>query len=186
MFTFPNNVICVTCRGLCPRPLEEQVERIAEAGVGRIILREKDLSEEEYTALAGRVLERCEIYGVDCILHSFPQAARSLGVRKIHMPLHLLTEELCAEFETVGSSVHSVGEAQRAQSLGASYVTAGHVFATDCKRGLAPRGLDFLKEVCDSVEIPVYAIGGINPSNMRAALDSGADGVCMMSGLMKI
>jgi thiamine-phosphate pyrophosphorylase len=186
MFTFPNNVICVTCRSLCPRPLEEQVERIAEAGVKRMILREKDLSEIEYTALAERILERCGRYGIDCILHSYPQAARSLGVKKIHMPLHMLTAELCEEFETVGSSVHSVGEAAKAQLLGASYITAGHVFATDCKRGLPPRGLDFLHDVCQSADIPVYAIGGINPENMYSAINAGAQGVCMMSGLMKL
>ncbi len=45
--------------------------------------------------------------------------------------------------------------------MGASYLTAGHIYATDCKRGLPPRGLGFLKEVCREVSIPVYGIGGI-------------------------
>ena len=48
-----------------------------------------------------------------------------------------------------------------AERLGATYVTAGHIFTTDCKKGLPPRGLDFLKNVCDAVTIPVYGIGGI-------------------------
>lgn len=50
---------------------------------------------------------------------------------------------------------------KEAEQLGASYLTAGHIYATDCKRGLPPRGLGFLKEVCREVSIPVYGIGGI-------------------------
>jgi thiamine-phosphate pyrophosphorylase len=188
MFTFPNSekIVCVTNRGLCPLPLEEQTERIAAAGVKRIILREKDLSENEYISLAERVLESCNRCGTELIIHSFPQAARWLGIGKIHMPLNLLTAELCEEFDVVGSSVHSLEQLETAQKLGAAYVTAGHIFATDCKRNLPPRGLDFLSDICKSADIPVLAIGGINAENMQSALDSGAKGVCIMSGLMKI
>lgn len=176
----------MTCRSICPRPLEEQVEIVAAAGVGRMILREKDLPEYEYALLAERVLERCEKAGMDCILHYYPGAARSLGVKKLHMPFGLLTEALCREFETVGCSVHSAEQALAAEKTGASYVTAGHVFATDCKKGLPPRGLDFLSEVCRTVGIPVYAIGGINADNMRLALEAGAERVCMMGFLNRL
>ena len=88
-------------------------------------------------------------------------------------------------------------------------MTAGHIYATDCKKGLPPRGLDFLKNVCDAVEIPVYAIGGINiasnynstasdsPSTYDAVRDisvprlaevmeCGAAGGCIMSGMMRV
>ena len=47
------------------------------------------------------------------------------------------------------------------------YLTAGRVFVTDCKKGLAPRGFDFLHEVCSSVKIPVYAIGGIREKKLE-------------------
>ena len=186
MFTYPDKIICVTCRSLCPRPLEQQVGRIAAAGVKRLILREKDLPPEEYTRLAAAVLEQCGRFGVECTLHSFPEAARALGANRLHMPLPLLTEELCREFAVTGTSVHSVEEAVRAEKLGSSYVTAGHIFATDCKKGVPPRGTEFLKEVCNSVDIPVYAIGGINGDNMKSVLEAGADGACVMSGMMKL
>ena len=88
-------------------------------------------------------------------------------------------------------------------------MTAGHIFATDCKKGLPPRGLDFLKNVCDAVLIPVYAIGGINIalSDDSKAFDAssdydampdisvprladvmkcGAAGGCIMSGMMRV
>ena len=84
------------------------------------------------------------------------------------------------------SVLHSVEEAVEAQNLGASYITAGHIYATDCKKGLAPRGLEFLKEVCDSVTIPVYAIGGIDVDGTRRdeVKMCGAAGSCIMSGMM--
>ena len=75
-------------------------------------------------------------------------------------------------------------EAAEAQSLGATYITAGHVFPTDCKKGLAPRGLDFLKKTCAAVGIPVYAIGGVCSGNYSLVRSAGAAGACVMSGLM--
>lgn len=61
------------------------------------------------------------------------------------MPLRLMNENIAKEFETVGVSVHSADEAVLAEKMGATYVTAGHIFATDCKKGLEPRGIEFLK-----------------------------------------
>lgn len=176
-----DKIICVTNRKLCEKPLEEQLAFLGKKGISRVILREKDLPEEEYARLAKRVLGVPEI---ELFIHNFPNAARELSVKKIHLPLAKLTREICAEFKEVGASVHSPEEAALAEKLGASYVTAGHIFATDCKKGVPPRGLDFLENVCKSVKIPVYAIGGITRSNMHLALEKGAAGVCVMSGLM--
>ncbi|MGN0669787.1 MAG: thiamine phosphate synthase [Oscillospiraceae bacterium] len=176
-----DKIICVTNRKLCEKPLEEQLAFLVKKGISRVILREKDLPEEEYAALAKQVLG---VPKIELFIHNFPNVARELSVKKIHLPLAKLTREICAEFEVVGASVHSVEEAIEAEKLGASYVTAGHIFATDCKKGLPPRGLEFLENVCKSVKIPVYAIGGISRSNMYLALEAGAAGVCVMSGLM--
>jgi len=183
-------IMAVTNRHLCRIPLEQQIEKICRLHPAGIILREKDLTEEEYEALAARVLPVCREYQVPLTLHYYPEAAVRLGVRRIHLPLGKLEERSFAEmksmFEVIGSSVHAPEEAVLAAELGASYVTAGHVFATDCKKGLPPRGLDFLRSVCGAVSIPVYAIGGINldPDRIGAALECGAAGVCVMSGMM--
>ncbi len=76
---------------------------------------------------------------------------------------HFLLEnpKVVSDFHTVGTSIHSVSEAVEAEKLGASYLTAGHIYVTDCKKGLPPRGLPFLQHVCQAVQIPVYGIGGI-------------------------
>lgn len=189
-------VVAVTNRSLCHRPFLEQLEMVCQTHPAFIILREKDLPEQEYETLAAQVLELCHSYDVPCVLHTYPDAAQALGCTSIHLPLPLLRKyahEL-KDFTQIGSSVHSVEEAVEAEKLGATYVTAGHVYVTDCKKGLEPRGLDFLRNVCESVSIPVYAIGGIqfDASTHKIARDQadeiascGAHGGCIMSGMMQ-
>ncbi|MCD8055028.1 MAG: thiamine phosphate synthase [Lachnospiraceae bacterium] len=180
-------VLCVTNRRLVRGDFLTQIERIA-AGVTAILLREKDLPPEEYVQLAKQAAGACAPYGAPLIPHTYTKAALRLGSRRIHLPgpvFFALTEAERSRFETIGVSVHSAEEARAAASSGASYLTAGHVFATDCKRGLPPRGLPSLEEVCAAVDIPVYAIGGITPENAGACLAAGAEGVCLMSSLME-
>lgn len=211
---FQGKILCVTNRKLCREDFLERIEMVARSLHGRvsgIILREKDLPEEEYRELAGKVMEICRKYKVCCILHNFAGTAATLGAQAIHLPLPVLrrmhgsasaenrgkavrqfsladnaadSRHVLSQFRIIGASCHSVGDALEAQALGCTYITAGHIFATDCKKGVPPRGLAFLREVCDSVSIPVYAIGGINEENYPQVLQAGAAGACIMSGLM--
>lgn len=183
-----SDIICVTARKLCCGNFLEQLEKIAEAEPKCIILREKDLSEAEYKELAADVVRICSESCCELILHYYWKAAKELGVKNVHLPLPLLRELSANDknyFKHIGTSCHSVEDALEAKELGADYITAGHVFATDCKKGLAPRGLDFLSNVCYSVDIPVYAIGGISPENVASVRKCGAAGACVMSGFMK-
>lgn len=162
-----------------------QLEKICAAGIDRVILREKTLTEADYKALAKRVIKICGKYSTPLSLHTFTEAAKRLDCKAIHLSYADFTSGKGEGFETVGVSVHSLNEAISAERSGASYITAGHIFPTDCKKGLPPRGTDFLREICETVHIPVYAIGGITPENAPLVKASGASGVCLMSGLMK-
>lgn len=191
-----NDVIAVTNRKLSQRPFLEQIKRVCQLRPEAVILREKDLSETEYAKLAEEVYNITTSYDVRLIIHTYINAARELGINTVHMSLHNMREYRKEFIDNVnkinniktGCSIHSVEEAVEARNMGASYITAGHVYATDCKKGLAPRGLDFLKNVCDSVDIPVYAIGGINIDDGRRkeVKKYGAAGSCIMSGMMKV
>lgn len=184
------NVIAVTNRKLSSRPFLEQMERVCKLHPRAVVLREKDLSEEEYAELAAQILTLCKQYQVPCMLHTYLETARKLQHPYIHLPLFLLREnsENLGDFLAVGCSIHSVEEAKEAQKLGASYLTAGHIYTTDCKKSLPPRGLDFLREICNAVTIPVYAIGGIHAGTgqIQEVMDCGASGACIMSEMMKI
>ena len=182
-----SDILCVTNRKLCREDFLARIERIAACHPAGIILREKDMKPEDYKELAAVVMKLCEQHGVKCILHSFSDVAISLQTDAIHMPLHLLREmsqEQKAHFTILGASCHSVEDASEAQALGCTYITAGHVFETDCKKGLPGRGLDFLRNVCAAVEIPVYGIGGIDVDNIALVRNAGANGACLMSSLM--
>lgn len=171
-------IMCVTSRTLC----DDFFLRIAELDKMNIpvILREKDLTETEYEKLAKKTMEHCG----NLIIHSHISVAKKLGIKRIHLPFMLMREDLKNDFDVIGVSVHSSEEAVLAEKMGASYVIAGHIFATDCKKGLEPRGLDYLENIVNSVNISVYGIGGITSENADEIKITGADGVCIMSGLM--
>ena len=183
-----SDLICVTNRKICKGDFLTRIEEIARAEVKSIILREKDLDEDAYTALARQVMAICKKYETPYILHSYTDAASLLGADRVHLPLHMLREMTDREksrFSVIGVSCHSIAEAKEAENHGCTYITAGHVFDTDCKKGLPGRGLAFLREICESVSIPVYAIGGIDASNYNTVRGTGAAGACIMSGFMQ-
>ncbi len=183
-----SKLLCVTNRSLCVGRFDERIRKIAFAGVRAVILREKDLSEDDYASLAREMIAVCAESGTPCILHTYFRLASSLGCGAVHLPLPVLrgmTEAERSSFDVLGVSCHSVEDALEAASLGCTYLVAGHIFETDCKRGVPPRGTDFLREVCEAMSLPVYAIGGVNAGNFPIVLACGAAGACVMSGFMR-
>lgn len=185
--------IAVTSRALCEGSFLERVRELAEGTTYQaILLREKDLKEGQYEALAEQVLEITKKYKKKCILHSFFGAAEKLEHPSLHLPLPVWEQmtvekrkKLRHHFQELGTSVHSGEQLQRAVSFGADYVIAGHIFVTDCKKGKEPRGLSFLRDICDKSPVPVYGIGGITKEREESVIRQGAAGVCIMSGCMK-
>lgn len=187
-------LIAVTDSATCPRPLAEQIERLAKLSELRpqaVILRAKSLDKAAYRTLALQAQQSCEAAGIPLILHSDWQLARELGIQNLHLPLALLRQLPACErtyFIRLSTPVHSVEEAIEAQVLGATMLIAGHIYTTQCKAGLAPRGLGFLQSVCSAVSLPVYAIGGISfDASQHAELKAnGTRGACVMSAYMRL
>lgn len=179
-------LICVTHRLLCPDDFLARLDKIAAQHPYAIVLREKDLTEDAYEALARDCLRICKKYNVPLHLNSHIAAARRIGCDGIHLPFQLLMEHRneLDDFSRVGVSLHSPEEAAQLKNTPATYVQAGHVFPTDCKKGVPPRGLDFLRAVCRATDLPVFGIGGITAARYPAVLETGAAGACIMSGLM--
>ena len=200
----------------------------------KILVREKDLSENEYRNLItdifssqhlyspvtdsasmaaipakGAYSDNCNPINSRIILHNFPTVAEEFAT-DLHLPFSIFTSlfdlndtsfnyqtsfhpNTCmADFRSkyphiqrIGTSIHSVEDAIFAEKHGANYITAGHIFATDCKKGLPGRGIDWLRTICDAVSIPVYAIGGISDANVSLLTDSPIAGYCMMSESMR-
>ena len=187
MITYMSDIIVITNSSICKEDFLLRIEKLAKAKPKAIVLREKHLSENDYAVLAKKVIEICNKYNTQCILHNFPKVAEKLNHKALHLPLHILatlTDKEKSQYKILGASCHSIEDALKAERLGCTYITAGHIFDTDCKKGLPGRGLDFLKAVCSSVSIPVYAIGGISPKNFSMVRNAGADGGCIMSSAM--
>lgn len=85
----------------------------------------------------------------------------------------------------VGCSVHSYEESVLAEKQGADYLFYGHIFPTDSKPDLHPRGLKALKNLTSSCALPVVAIGGIKPFHVKDIIDTGAKGIAVMSSIME-
>lgn len=195
-----SNMIAVTERHCCVRDFDTQLERVCRERPLRLILREKDLDDDAYETLLITALKHCRTYGIPLSVNGRPHIAQKYGT-DIHLSYSGFLNFLkncppAADINAIGVSVHSAAEAADAALLGADYIIAGHIFATDCKKGVPPRGLDFLKDVCAAVSdvsrtnghppTPVYGIGGIKKSRLPLLLDAGAAGGCMMSAAMRL
>lgn len=188
-----SHFIAVTNRALCRGDFLGRIEAITDGtGLRGVILREKDLPEEEYRDLASAVLKICRAHGVPLFLHSRVSLARELGCEGLHLSIPALRDllsgpegkEALRSFREVSVSCHSKDDVQEAVAAGATMIILGTIFETDCKKGLKGRGTDFIRSVTENCPIPVYAIGGIKESNLGDVLAAGAAGGCMMSGFM--
>ena len=195
----------ISNRKLCKNEnLEKQIEKIFSAYEKKIILkkfeivsltlREKDLDKNEYLNLVEKIYPICKKHKINLILHQ--NYDLNLDDRYMIKGLHLsyeifkslnknIREGLIKKYKRIGVSIHSLNEAKEVENLGATYVVAGHIFETDCKKGLEPRGLKFVEELSSILTIPIFTIGGIDEKNSQSVIDSGAFSVCMMSSLMK-
>ena len=167
--------------------LKEKISRLCEAGISEIVLREKNLNESEYCALFCEVLQICNHFGVRLFLHNFLDLAFDLEHKFIWLPLQILQNSTrnLSKFEKIVISAHSVDEAKLALNLGANALCLSHIFPTDCKANLEPKGLDLIRNVREFWSGEIYALGGINSSNFHFVIESGADNIALMSEAMK-
>lgn len=175
-------IVVVTNRKLCRENFFDRIEKLLDAGVDKIILREKDMEPAEYRDLAKRVIRICDNYETDLILHNYIDIAIELNHPMIHLPIPRL--RAINQFNMIGVSCHSLKDVEIAEKFNASYITFGHVFPTDCKKNLEPRGLESLRDICRNTVLPVYAIGGMTSNNYKDILKAGANGCAIMSSAM--
>jgi len=181
-------IIAITDRKISAvRDFLTQVEAVANSSPDMIILREKDLSEPEYRYLAVECRRICSYCNVKFCVNTFIKTAASLGNGRVQVSFSSLTADAdrLKKFEEVWVSVHSVSEAVEAERLGATHLIYGNVFETSCKPGAKGKGINELRDVCCTVDIPVFAVGGINPGTAKATVDAGCMGVCVRSPLMR-
>lgn len=169
-----------------PEQLADIIARI-HFDIDFIHLREKTKTAKEVYEMV-ELLKSKKVPLSKIIINDRTDVACVSNVKGVHLAFHSLPVEIVKrKFEdlTVGCSVHSLKEAQIAEQQGADYVIFGHVYSTQSKPGLIPKGLEQLRFISESISIPVIAIGGIKPTNSRAVIEAGAQGVAVMSGILE-
>ncbi|MFD3156244.1 thiamine phosphate synthase [Haloimpatiens sp. FM7330] len=160
------------------------IEDAVQGGVNVIILREKDLSYEDLMKYALGIKKIIRGTKVSLIINSNLEVAKDVEADGYHIGFQRFINEKPSENMLIGVSVHNLEEAILSEKYGASYIIASHIYATDCKKGLKPKGVKFIEDIKEKINIPVIALGGIKPENIKEVLDNGADGAAVMSYIM--
>jgi len=167
-------------------PLHDSIRRAAAAGANWIQIREKDLDARSLVELARLAVAETRASGARVLVNDRLDVALAANAAGVHLGEKSFPLETVIEWRRsigrsdflIGVSCHSLESARAAGRGGADYIFFGPVFATPSKAAFgASQGIERLREVCASVEIPVLAIGGVNLENVRGCLDAGAAGI---------
>lgn len=169
------------------RKLEEVVEDVLKGGATFLQLREKDMSHDELVKEAFIIKKIADRYNVPFVIDDDIYAAKEADADGVHIGQsdadYQTARKLLGPDKIIGMTAPSVELAKKAESMGADYIGAGAVFNTSTKKDTHPLSTDALKEIADSVSIPVVAIGGINKDNINKLRGTDIDGVAVVSAL---
>ena len=175
-------------RWLGEKTLWDGVEEAIRGGVTLVQLREKEIPSREYFELAQRVKEVTDRHDIPLIINNRIDIALAIDAHGVHLgPEDLpvpIARKLLGDGKIIGSSAASVDEALLFQAQGADYLGVGAVFPTATKRGTEKVGLEDLRGIKSAVHIPVVAIGGIKAENAKSVIETGVDGVAVVSAIM--
>ncbi len=167
--------------------LYEQVEAALKGGVTCVQLREKELDEESFLKEAIEISELCRRYGVPFFINDNVEIAVKCHADGIHVGQEDMeasrVRQRVGEEMMIGVSVHSVEEALEAVKHGADCLGVGSMFTTSTKKDVSVLSKEVLRDICDAVDIPVVAIGGIGKSNISELAGIGMDGVALVSAI---
>lgn len=169
------------------KSLYEQVKEALENGVTCVQLREKELDESDFLKEAKQISTLCKEYKVPFIVNDNVNIAIACKADGIHIGQEDMeltnVRKLVGEDMIIGVSAHTVEEAIKAQEDGADYIGIGAVFATSTKTDVDVLSFETLRSICEAVDIPTVAIGGIKKDNICKLKGNGIDGVAVVSAI---
>jgi thiamine-phosphate pyrophosphorylase len=182
----------VTDQPLClGRDLIQVVKEAVAGGVTLVQLREKNASTREFLEIAVEIRKILQGTSVPLIINDRIDIALALNTEGVHLGKSDMPYEKAREIlgpdKIIGLSAESVKDAIAASRLGADYLGVSPIFTTPTKPELETSlGLEGLREIRRVSKLPLVAIGGINVSNCRAAVESGADGIAVVSAICSV
>ena len=167
--------------------LYEQVECALKGGATCVQVREKKLGDEDFLEEAKQIAALCKRCGVPLFINDNVDVAIACGAEGVHVGQEDMAaakvREKVGNKMMIGVSVHSVEEAKQAVRDGADCLGVGAMFSTSTKTDVDVLPKETLKAICDAVDIPVVAIGGLNKSNILELSGTGVDGVALVSAI---
>lgn len=167
--------------------LYEQVEEAILGGATFIQLREKELDEAHFMKEAVEIKALCKKYGVPFIINDNVKIAREMDADGVHVGQSDMeagdVRAILGEDKILGVSAQTVEQAVLAEKRGADYLGVGAVFHTGSKADAAEISHETLKQICEAVDIPVIAIGGIGVHNVKELKGSGICGIAVISAI---
>lgn len=169
------------------KTLIQQVKEALEAGITFLQLREKHLSEKEFLREAVEIKRLIDQYQIPFVINDNIEIAQKAGADGVHvgqddMPVEEV-RKILGEDKIIGVSAHNVEEAVRAEQGGANYLGVGAVHTTATKENTSAVSMEEMKKICQTVSIPVVAIGGIKKNNMNVLSGTGVDGIAVVSAI---
>ena len=170
-----------------PMTLLQQAEAALQGGVTCLQLREKHLEDDAFLAEAREMAALCRRYRVPFIVNDRVDIALACGADGVHVGQDDMevsaVRRMAGDKLMVGVSAHTVEEAVRAARGGADYLGLGAVFSTSTKADAGAMSRNTLKAICQAVDLPKVAIGGISAKNILELSGSGVDGVAVVSAI---
>jgi len=171
------------------RDLKNCIEDALKGGATLVQIREKDTSTRDFFQVAKEIKEVTSKYNVPLIINDRIDIALAIDAEGVHlgqsdMPI-AIARGILGKDKIIGISANNLDEALEAQKNGADYLGLGPVFYTGTKKDIKePIGLTGLKELTKNINIPSVAIGGINKENAKSILDSGVNGISLISAIL--
>lgn len=164
-----------------------QVEKAILGGATFVQLREKELNEAEFFAEAREIQQLCKQFSVPFVINDNVEIAKTIDADGVHVGQSdmqaLDVRAIIGPDKILGVSAQTVEQALEAQRCGADYLGVGAVFPTGSKDDAEDVSGETLAAICEAVEIPVIAIGGITVENVRRLSGSGICGVAVISAI---
>ena len=162
-------------------------QSVLENGATFLQIREKDLDEDTFEMEAAALKKLCAEYHIPFVVNDSVEIALDIDADGVHVGQSDIKgrdiRSLIGNEKILGISAGTVEEAIAAEKSGADYIGVGAVFITSTKKNARNLSIEKLKEICESVSIPVVAIGGIGASNIMELTNSGVDGVAVVSAI---
>ncbi|WP_409198570.1 thiamine phosphate synthase [Methanobrevibacter acididurans] len=165
------------------------IEKAAKGGITMLQVREKELPLTEFLEIGKKVQKIAKKYNIPFIIDNNVAIAMDLEADGVHVGQ---TDIDAAEVRKVigpdmllGVSAQTVEQAKKAENDGADYIGSGAVFPSPTKPNAPHISLQDLKNIADSVNIPVVVIGGVNESNVKDFKGTNIEGICVVSAIME-